>query len=461
MNSDNTFCRLCAESKPSCKLVDLQCNSEKRGEVIEKLTRINASVEFTDTKLPSTICLNCIFMINKAFDFVVNVECVQNVLHNKIHQQNMKDEEKSNKLSLLTEQHSNTVALSIEVDVHIKTEPSKDCLDEPVQINTIDNEKVSIDTTPIPSQTWANFTWLCALCEITFQTIDDLRTHSIADHNRCNLYRCTDCKMQKDHLNKFLAHMHTHHKHLKHSCYKCFKIYKSKASVQTHKKVHIKTKFHCSGCNTYFENSAQQKKHIKNYFINNMSNLPQITLSKELTCFTCTKTFSNRTYLSLHIINKHQGGKKRYLCEVCGKGFYDKSKFNVHLLIHTNNRYYKCNLCELSFKTKQCLQGHLNIHSKDKPFSCDKCGRGFRRQSGLKAHSLIHMDSLPLGCSHCDKRFRSQHTLKVHVRQHTGERPYSCQECDRAFTDWPNYSKHMKRKHNGIKKALKSDEISQ
>lgn len=28
-----------------------------------------------------------------------------------------------------------------------------------------------------------------------------------------------------------------------------------------------------------------------------------------------------------------------------------------------------------------------------------------------------------------------------------GERPYSCNECQHHFTNWPNYNKHMKRRH--------------
>ncbi|CAB0018511.1 unnamed protein product, partial [Nesidiocoris tenuis] len=47
----------------------------------------------------------------------------------------------------------------------------------------------------------------------------------------------------------------------------------------------------------------------------------------------------------------------------------------------------------------------------------------------------------------CSSRLRIKGKQKTHRRQHTGERPYSCYECQHHFTNWPNYNKHMKRRH--------------
>lgn len=49
--------------------------------------------------------------------------------------------------------------------------------------------------------------------------------------------------------------------------------------------------------------------------------------------------------------------------------------------------------------------------------------------------------------------------LQIHERQHTGVKPYECRACNHKFTNWPNYNKHMKRKHDTVNVIEKGDEL--
>lgn len=114
------------------------------------------------------------------------------------------------------------------------------------------------------------------------------------------------------------------------------------------------------------------------------------------------------------------------------------------------------------------MKKHETVHTGAKPHQCAVCGRTFREKGTLREHHRIHTGAMPFTCEFCGKCFRFKGILTVsyyqiqshfarfnaiilqsqtHRRQHTGERPYSCLECQHHFTNWPNYNKHMKRRH--------------
>lgn len=148
--------------------------------------------------------------------------------------------------------------------------------------------------------------------------------------------------------------------------------------------------------------------------------------------------------MKLHTIDR----KRNYTCDRCGKMFYNKGTLTSHILSHDKNRPHVCRICNKSFLYPNMLRRHVEMHSGVKPFSCEQCGRCFRLQYQLNAHKIIHTDSMPYVCSYCSKAFRFKQILKNHERQHTGAKPYSCQHCGMEFTNWSNYNKHMKRRHN-------------
>lgn len=474
MNDINVYCRLCAESKHCLKQVDLQSDSEKRREIVEKLTRINAPTEFIDTKLPSTVCFDCIRFLNKCFDFVISIEGAQNTLVEIISKKNVKKEHNSDDEGSCEKNDRERSEGLDSNTVRIKIENVKEAPEETAKVKSPTTEKAkkverstSLDSVPLSrlKQTWENYRWLCTFCQTHFKNLEELQIHSMAIHNVCNPYRCTECKIRKQSLDQFLIHVQKHNKNLKYSCYKCFKKFRTMAGTQKHRKSHINTDFSCAGCNSTFKSKEELKVHETAYYMFKMKNkieIPPATFDGPK-CLICSKTFTNKGNVKLHYLRMHSVKHQEHVCDICGKAFYDKHNHATHMLhVHTDYRPHKCHICQLGFKTIKSLKDHTGRHFNEKPLACDKCGKNFRLQKHLKKHSVIHTDQLPFQCSYCDKRFQRKQYLTNHLMQHTGERPYSCEPCQLHFTSWGNYNKHMICRHNqdtARKKAVLVDEL--
>lgn len=98
---------------------------------------------------------------------------------------------------------------------------------------------------------------------------------------------------------------------------------------------------------------------------------------------------------------------------------------------------------------KSTLLRHENyVHSgPDRNFGCLKCGKKYKTKRCLVVHSLVHLPSRPYNCETCQKGFLSASKLKQHTNIHTGIRPYKCNYCPRDFTNYPNWLKHIRRRH--------------
>lgn len=224
-------------------------------------------------------------------------------------------------------------------------------------------------------------------------------------------------------------------------------------------------KFCCDVCNKWFPNAKQQEKHRSDHgddrphacitcgkrfrmqsalLVHSRSHLP-VELKNRHQCDQCPKRFGTKPNLLAH--QRIHAGVRDYTCDQCGKSFVQKGNLDNHLLTHTAARPYSCSTCGKTFKTLVRLKKHGSVHSGLKPYQCDVCGRQFRERGTLKEHHRIHTGAMPFKCEFCGKSFRFKGVLTTHRRQHTGERPYSCLECQHHFTNWPNYNKHMKRRH--------------
>ncbi|XP_066539989.1 zinc finger protein ZFAT-like isoform X2 [Hoplias malabaricus] len=194
-------------------------------------------------------------------------------------------------------------------------------------------------------------------------------------------------------------------------------------------------------------------------------------------------------------------------CEYCGKLFWYKVHYNMHVRTHTREHLHYCSQCSYSSITKNCLKRHMiqkhsNILLECPSEGCHYCTPDkYKLQAHLKTHvefvkrqyvcpvckesfpedklrhhvRITHPDaswimvSETLGirvhvkgvigkraskCPYCECFFTRNGTdMQQHIWAHEGVKPFKCQLCDYAARSKSNLKAHMNR-HNTDKTHL-------
>ncbi|XP_017042801.1 zinc finger protein weckle-like [Drosophila ficusphila] len=199
----------------------------------------------------------------------------------------------------------------------------------------------------------------------------------------------------------------------------------------------------CDRCGKVYRNRASYEKHLERKC---RRIVRRVKADKTTTtCDLCNKTLSSTTALKLHKEGIHQNVKP-YICDSCGKQLKTITALNEHKLVHTDNRPFECSVCKAGFKNQARLKAHHQIHAEPS-FVCNICGKKLQTRRTWNMHKVVHSEERRLKCDVCGALFKRSKTLKTHLLSHTGLRPYVCNYCGKSFACNANCRSHKLKKH--------------
>ncbi|RZF39419.1 hypothetical protein LSTR_LSTR000940 [Laodelphax striatellus] len=158
-------------------------------------------------------------------------------------------------------------------------------------------------------------------------------------------------------------------------CQGCCKVYKYKRSLNTHQRLECgkEPQFQCPYC----DKRSHQKQALKSHVFAKHSELLKDQLP----------------------MNEN----KRFVCNLCGKGYKYKSNMTMH-------QRYECGK-EPQFQCPYCVPMNAN-----EQFVCNVCGKGYKYKSNMRSHQRYECGKEPqFQCPYCGKRCHLKGALKQHV----------------------------------------------
>ncbi|CAO1414875.1 unnamed protein product [Diamesa serratosioi] len=238
-----------------------------------------------------------------------------------------------------------------------------------------------------------------------------------------------------------------------------------------------------SGNNNHQQQIQQQVQNVSAHSFPSPNDLSGL-LGKEKPvhrCNICNRGFLNKSNIKVHL--RTHTGEKPFRCEVCAKAFRQKAHLIKHQQIHKRigqEHDYKCFICSKRFdlithkdehvkrdhigenkcticnKKKQTaisLETHMKHHFHEYRFLCSMCGKSFRFQNLLQHHMQIeHYNSIRFMCDHCTYETK----FKINLERHQRTNSNICHVCNKQMASSTSLFKHVQVQHNNVR-AFKCD----
>ncbi|KAK2708331.1 zinc finger protein 845-like [Artemia franciscana] len=288
----------------------------------------------------------------------------------------------------------------------------------------------------------------CASCGKRFKDRKYFLRHLRTQHkqtengNEDEVHQCPFCQTNFEKKYHLCRHLMTHKNGGELRCNKCSESFSWPFELVTHMEMHKKTEMACSVQPS--ENSDDEPTSNSELITNNI-----VGESNFNECGICKKTYVNRRSLLRHL-RRHVEGRK-YLCYICGLGFFRDIDLRMHIQRHTGDKNFTCDKCGKSLYSMSLLNQHLKKHAieesgqrPEKIFGCEICNTKFETKIGYSLHMKKHNEGATHECGFCQRKFYTSYRLTEHKRTHTGEKPYECKICSNSFAQKQGLNSHMK-----------------
>ena len=183
-------------------------------------------------------------------------------------------------------------------------------------------------------------------CDIQLNSLAERERHMKVDH--LGWFGCQQCILAFK--NRDMQEKHTETHSVSFICDICGYVGNTKSNLSEHKKrIHETNIVKCPDCEKIFKNDQRLMHHKR-----------KVHMARQ--CPICGEIFKT---LRVHLNTVHKSdSEKKYQCQECGKGFYDRSKLESHRMsIHIKSRPHRCRYgCDIGYNDVS----NRNSHEKKK-----------------------------------------------------------------------------------------------
>lgn len=282
--------------------------------------------------------------------------------------------------------------------------------------------------------------YTCLKCRMTFKNHISYKVHLVQKHDtetpaavKC-LY--SKCKQLFDSVNDLKKHTMEEHDNIKRfECKPCLCFFQTGKKLQEHKiKIHGHSLFKYISCSMSFKDKDSYDVH--NFETHNVP--PSVSKSHEIVSATmqqmgecdvpnCFFRSQSNQSLQVHKINMHSIWPTT--CHLCGKGYFSDTHLKQHVQAHKTDVQ----------GVIKCLHGN--------------CKATFAVQTDLRMHMSQHMSQCNVpGCTFASKSYRDiyMHKTSLHAIW-----PHYCRLCGNGFHNSVNLQQHMTSHENEDREVIK------